>query len=152
MVMHPLKMSVADIVYKEKKLHLKFKFFTDDFEFILGQFCKKPIDIFNKAIDTALEKNIQKYINGNFAMYTNNVLVKFVYKKSYMNESKEVVYVEYEAQPANIDKVKTVKIKDMLFFEGIPEQKNVANVNLFGEIKVLTFNNDPEEYTRSINY
>lgn len=152
-VLHPLKMSVADITYKEKTLHLKFKFFTDDLESTLQQFSKGPLDMVNKGVDSNAEKWIKKYVDANFSMQLNGLPLKWVYKKSYTVAEKEgVVFVEYQASYSNVNAIKSITIKNILFFDGVPEQKNVVNINLNNEMKVLQFENGLEEYSKEVKY
>jgi hypothetical protein len=150
--LHPINLSVGDIVYKDKKLHLKFKFFTDDLQATISQYCKTGMDLMNKGIDGNTEKCIERYIAAKFQTSINGVPLKWVYKKAYMNES--VVYVEYEAKLENPAGVKSVKITNTLLFDVIAEQKNIINLNLFGkdDIKILVFNNDASEFTKEQIY
>jgi hypothetical protein len=149
---HPINLSVGDIVYKDKKLHLKFKFFTDDLQATISQFCKLDMDIINKGVDPVTAKCIERYISANFETTINGSLVKWVFKKAYLNES--VVFVEYEASLKSVQSVKTVKIKNTLLFDVIAEQKNIININLYDgdDIKILRFDNNPEDYTKEIKY
>src|SRR4051794_17676418 len=96
---HPINLSVGDIAYKDKKLHLKFKFFTDDLQATISQFCKLDLDIINKGIEASTQKCIEKYIAAKFETYINGSSVKWIFKKAYLNES--VVFVEYEARLEN---------------------------------------------------
>jgi hypothetical protein len=149
---HPINLSVGDIVYKDKKLFLKFKFFTDDLQATVSQFCKAEMDIVNKGMDGTTEKCIERYVEAKFHTYINGNTVKWTYKKSYLSES--VVYVEYEAKLEDPRTVKSIKITNTLLFDVIAEQKNIINLNLFGkdDIKILLFNNDPSEFTKEQTY
>lgn len=152
-VLHPLKMSVGDITYKDKALHLKFKFFTDDLESTLQQFSKGPLGLVNKGVDANSEKWIQKYVGANFSMQVNGEPLKWVYKKSYTVAEKEgVVFVEYQAKYDKVNSIELIRIKNILLFDGIPEQKNIVNINLLNEIKVLQFENGSEEYSKEVKY
>ncbi len=149
---HPINLSVGELVYKDKKIYLKFKFFTDDLQATLSQYCKCNMDIINKGINTTNEKCIEQYIASKFEVSINGTILKWTYKKSYAKES--VVYVEYEVKLENINSVKLLKIKNTLLFDVIAEQKNILNINFFGEdsLKILKFDNQKEEYSKEIIY
>jgi hypothetical protein len=150
--LHPVNLSVGDIVYKDKKLYLKFKFFTDDLQATISQFCKAEMDMMNKGMNENTGKCIEQYIAAKFQTSVNGTPLKWVYKKAYLKES--VVYVEYEAGLENPKAVKSVKITNTLLFDVIAEQKNIIHLNLFGkdDIKILLFNNGSGEYTREQIY
>ncbi len=150
--LHPINLSVGDIVYKDGKLYLKIKFFTDDLQATVSQYCKYSVDIMNKGIDANSEKCIDRYILSKFEVYVNGSLLKWTYKRAYLREA--VTYVEYEIKFNTIKSVKTLKIKNTLLFDVIAEQKNIVNVNLFGPnaIKVVKFDNEAEEHSKEIIY
>ena len=148
---HPITMSVGELVYKDKKMYLKFKFFTDDFEATLSQYCKSKTDLINGKINPSMEKCFQRYIASNFEFHINGSLIKWTYKGYYLKES--VVYIEFETKFDNINSVKHLKVKNTLLFDVIAEQKNILNVNLLGldKLKVLKFDNEALEYTEEVN-
>lgn len=148
-VMHPVNMTVTDISYKEKRMHMKIKFFADDYQSTLSEFRKSPLDLINSPVGAVAKKSIQEYTAAKFAMYVNGVQVKWVLKSAYLNN--DVFYVEYESTSA-FDNIKKVKIKDTFMFEGFPEQKNIANINLNGESKVLQFDNGSDEIIKEITF
>ena len=147
--LHPINMTVTDITYSEKKLKMKIKFFADDFQSSLSQSIKKPVDFINMPLSKN-EFNIRKYIGARFSLSINDVQPKWSYKKMWL--SSEVMYIEYEASMKEPEKVKIVKVKDYFLFDDFPEQKNIVNINLNGEIKVLTFDNISEKTFKEVSF
>ena len=90
------------------------------------------------------------YFGNRFSLSINDVQPKWSYKKMWL--SSEVMYVEYEASLKEHQKVKIVKVKDYLLFDDFPEQKNIVNINLNGEIKVLTFDNTSERTFKEVRF
>ncbi|MBC8052678.1 MAG: hypothetical protein H7Y13_06410 [Sphingobacteriaceae bacterium] len=151
---HPLNMSVADVSSGNKKLHWKFKFFTDNISNTLTKNCGKFIDLETDGYDAATAKCLQKYLSTRFEMSVNNTPCKFVYKNASLN--KDVLTVEYEAALPTA-KIKAVKIKNIVLFDNnFPEMKNIINIHLLNQIKVLEFDYDESYrtgmYTQEIRY
>jgi hypothetical protein len=148
--LHPVNMTVTNITYADKKLHMKIKFFADDLQGTLSQFCKVPMNLIEKKIEGNSEKCLQRYASAKFETSVNSVPVKWNYKNAYL--SNDVIFVEYEASFPEVSKIKSVRIKNILQFEDFPEQKNIVNVNLFGDNKVLVFDNGSGEYVKELVY
>ncbi|MBC7389346.1 MAG: hypothetical protein H7329_09060 [Opitutaceae bacterium] len=147
--LHPINMTVTDISYSEKKLRMKIKFFADDFQSSLSQSIKKPVDFVNMPLSKN-ETNIRKYIQARLNITLNEDRTVWSYKKMWL--SNEVMYVEYETSLKDPEKVKFIKVKDFLLFDDFPEQKNIVNINLKGEIKVLTFENTAEKTMKEVRF
>jgi hypothetical protein len=147
--MHAINMTVCDITYNDKKIHMKIKFFADDLQSSLKEFCHLPMDIVNEGIGTEVEKCAQKYVGSKFLIKVNGSPLQLNYKKTYLSE--DVICIEYEALCPDQSKVKTVSIKNILQFEDFPEQKNVVNLNLKSQIKTLIFENGSDD-TKVIVY
>src|SRR5688572_28411463 len=120
---HPLKMSVTDIVYKDNKLYLKFKLFTDDLEMTLRTFCNiSTIDLVNIGFDKAATDCLQKHIGQNFSVKWNGKPVPLKFKKVSLNETKEVSYVEMESTTLVKGNPSTIFVLNTLMFKNLPEQ------------------------------
>jgi hypothetical protein len=143
---HPLKMSVADMVYKDKKMHLKFKVFADDFGVELSLFCNKPVTFTSQTPSAEVQSCLQTYMKQNFACLVNGNELTFHLKTTKVEEGNSgiiVVWLEYESLPFSVTSFKTIKVRDSLLFRFKGEQKNMVNIDLFsGEnIQTLQFDN-----------
>lgn len=148
--LHPLKMSVTDIVYKDKKLYLKCKLFTDDLEMTLRTFCNKgQIDLINVGFDATATKCLQHHFQKNFFLTLNGTPVKFTFKKVYLSGNIEVAYVEMEAS-VKLLKENKVTVNNTLMFSNLPEQKSVVNLTREGTTKTLLIENEKEEKAKEV--
>jgi len=150
---HPLKMSVADIVYKDNKLFLKFKLFTDDLEMTLRTFCNAPsIDLVNIGFDKTATACLQKHIAHNFVIKWNGKALALTFKKVTLSESLEVSYVEMESALLPKAAIKSVFVQNTLMFQNLPEQKSVVNITVRNETKTLIIEHTKEETAKQIDW
>ena len=150
---HPLKMSVTDIVYKDNKLYLKFKLFTDDLEMTLRTFCNNSkIDLVNIGFDKASTACLQKHIGQNFSLKWNGRPVPLKFKKVSMTETFEVTYVEMESTTIIKTSPSAVFVLNTLMFQNLPEQKSVVNITANNSTKTLIIEHEKEEKSKQLDW
>ena len=147
--LHPINMTVTDISFKDKKICMKIKFFADDFQAALSQAMKVPVDLVNQPLSKS-EGHIKKYISARLNVLVDKAPVKWSYKKSWL--SNDVMYVEYEAVLKAPETIKSLEVKDVLMFDDFPEQKNIVNVTLNGDLQVLTYDNGSDDTLKKIDF
>jgi hypothetical protein len=149
---HPLKMSVTDITYKDKKVQVKFKLFTDDLEMTLRTFCNKgQVDLINTGFDEVAVKCLSEHMMKNFVLRLNGKVVTFKLKKVYMGSNADVTYVEIESSVLKIQKENQLSVRNTVMFSNIPEQKSVVNMSLGNPAKVETILIENEKGEQSKN-
>jgi hypothetical protein len=156
MVMHPLKMSTTELTYKEGKLVIKTKMFTDDLEMTMRAHCNVPtIDLVNIGFDKMATTCLKKHYFNNFKISQNGKEIKLNFKKVYLNAQKEVSYVELESNKVTLTTNVKLKIQNTLLFQNIPEQKNIINADLEGTgkfDKTIIFEHEKEETVKDLGF
>jgi hypothetical protein len=158
--LHPLKLSVIDITHSEKKITVKMKLFVDDTEACLGQYIKKPFSLVQfagKDIDSPTQKQMAAYIAERFKISINNAPMQLFFKKAYLDQAKlftdfAVVYMELEAKWILTTTIRSIKITDTIFFETIPEQKNIVNIHIDKYEHVMKFDNQENSTTAEATF
>lgn len=158
--LHPLKLSVVDVTYSDKKLKVKFKLFVEDMDAVMGQYTKKPFTLVkfaDKEIDAPTQKQIAAYISGKFSMEINNVPLKFTFKKAYLDQAMlftdyAVVFVELETKWLLSTPIKTISMTNSVMFEVVPEQKNMANIHIGKIDHIFQFENEANTTTQKVGF
>ena len=143
--LHPLKMSVADVVYKDKKLHFSFRLFADDFGAEISQTCQKKTAFNERTISSEVLECIQRYMNQHFAFYVNGQEIKLLFKGAKVDDAdapNTVVKVEYETSQIGLELLKRIKIKNSILFRFMSPQTNIMNLTLFPDKDPETFRFD----------
>ncbi len=156
MVMHPLKMSTTELSYKEGKIIVKTKMFTDDLEMTMRTHCNTPtIDLVNIGFDKTATICLKKHYFNNFKISQNGKEIKLNFKKVYLNAQKEVSYVELESNRVNLARNLKLQVLNTLLFQNIPEQKNIINADLEGKgkfDKTVIFEHEKEETVKDLSF
>ena len=158
--LHPLKLSVVDITYEDKKLKVKFKLFVEDMDAVMGQYTKKPFTLVKfaeKDIDATTQKQIAAYMSEKFSIKINNMPLKFIFKKAYLDQAMlftdyAVVFVEFETKWSLSTTIKTIEMINSVMFEVVPEQKNMANIHIGKVDQVFQFGNEENTPTQKANF
>ena len=144
---HPLNLTVTDLSYQSGIITMKIKFFADDFQSSLSQSIKKPVDFINQPL-TKSQEAIKLYIGKRLSVSINGKATKWKYKKMWL--ASDVMFVEYETAYLKPETIKSIRVKDELLFDDFPEQKNIVNINLKDETKILNFENNGKKEWKEV--
>jgi len=146
-MVHPVNITVTDISHQAGIISMKIKFFADDFQSALSQSIKKPVDFINQPLSQSQEA-IKSYIGKRLSVSINGKATKWKFKKIWL--SSEVMFVEYETSYLKAETIKSLRVKDELLFDDFPEQKNIVNINLKEEMKILNFDNNGKKELKEV--
>ncbi len=135
LLLHPLHLSVADIKYnpEAKSLEITQRLFVDDLEDALRHFSGDKVDVLNPPNPARIKELIGQYTQQNFQLQLNGKPKPAQYL-GYEIEG-EAVWVYMEVADAR--NIKSIGVRNTLFFEMFDDQVNLINVDKDGEIRSL---------------
>lgn len=128
---HPFYVSVTEINLNaaEKTLEISCRFFTDDFENVLGKANKTKLDLSSDKDKASFDKYIPAYINSHLTLVAEGKPVKLAYVG--FEKEKESVYCYFEV--SNIASVSKLDIVNNLLYDLTTEQINIMHVTVGGK-------------------
>ena len=143
---HPLKMSVANLTYDEKKAeyHLDIRMYMDDFLVATNPELETTPNI-DFTLLVPSKSNVRAYLEEHLEVIFNDQVQPMKFAKMKIEEL--TVYVEYTIKNNIIvSSLNKIQVKDSVLVDKFSNQRNVVHVELPGKKrKTLLFNSHYRE-------
>lgn len=140
---HPFHISVTDIEYDRevKSIEIAQKIFIDDFEEALVAFSQSKINLLVKSQEDANNDLIGRYLAEKLNIEINGKPVEAEFLGSQLDSDAIWCFLEV----SKVKKLKSIQIKNTLFFELFDDQMNLVHIKKDGEIKSMRLIKDRPE-------
>lgn len=132
-VLHPLHVSVTDIVFDEteKELEIVMRIFIDDLELSIRNKNKKPeLDLLNPKGEQTTEALVADYLKEHLAISLDGKPQTTKFLGSEIDDLALVCYV----QVSGVKKWNTIEVKNNVIMETHDDQSNLVHVTVQGEV------------------
>lgn len=144
MLVHPIHVSVCDVVQKNDEVELTFKIFYDDLQTAMGLIPGEEIPAKYSGADAL----IKEFISKNFKIKVNGKPVELKYKESY--KAMPAIWTEMTLSNIKVSELKTLEIENDIMIGLFNDQTNIINVALKNHKKNYALNK--KETSVKINF
>lgn len=130
---HPFHVSVSEINHNaaEKTLEIFCKVFVDDFEKVLEQNYKTPIDLNKESVKTAMDKLVKDYVIKHFSVNADGKNISLNYLGFEVESEAVYVYLEGEG----VASLRNAIITQNLLYDMYTDQIGIIHVIVNGNRK-----------------
>jgi len=131
---HDIHLSVTEIsIDGSGKMEISIRIFLDDLLLACGLSPGEPLPSDYSSSDELIEK----YLEENFMVYSNDKLMKFEFTDSYSDDL--AVGIELSISENNIDEINNYTLKNTILLEQFDDQMNLVNIDWDGRKSALSF-------------
>lgn len=143
-LVHPLHVSVCDVVQKNDEVELTFKIFYDDLQTAMGLVPGEEIPAKYSGADAL----IKDFISKNFKIKVNGKPAELKYKESY--KAMPAIWTEMTLSNIKVSELKTLEIENDIMIGLFNDQTNIINVAVKNHKKNYALNKN--ETSVKINF